>query len=239
MSLPIIGVTGDIITAKFYGNFLNERSGINDPYIRAVERAEGIPIILPVSKPEFASKLINNIDGLILSGGRDISPYNYGEEPLNEIMAIDPDRDAFEFALLKEALAKNKPILAICRGAQILNVLLGGSLYQDISYNKDFKLQHAQESAPYIPVHRIKTEKNTFINSVLGDEAFVNSLHHQVIKSLGNNLKVTASSSDGVIEAIEKTDSSFVIGVQWHPEILAKDNQKMQTIFNALTSNSK
>lgn len=239
MKKPIIGITGDITYTKFYRDFWNYRSGINDSYIRAVERADGIPFILPVSKTDYATKIINNIDGLILSGGNDVSPINYNEEPIEELCSIDPSRDNFELALLKESITKDKPVLGICRGAQLLNISFGGSLYQDTSCNKAFKLQHFQKSDPHIPIHKIKTMKGSLINSILGDELSVNSIHHQMIKDLGSNLEITALSSDGVIEAIEKRDSKFVVGIQWHPEIMSKNDSKMQNIFNEFIKQCK
>lgn len=239
MKAPIIGITGDITFTKFYLDFWNYRSGINDAYIRTVERGNAIPLILPVSKPIYASKIISNIDGLILSGGNDVSPFNYNEEPIDKLTSIDPSRDDFELALLKEAISNDKPVLCICRGAQMLNILFGGTLYQDTSCNKNFTLQHFQKSDPAIPVHKIKTKQDSFINSILGDEISVNSIHHQMIKKLGDGLEATATSSDGVIEAIELKDSKFTVGIQWHPEIMAKSNIRMQNIFNEFIIKSK
>lgn len=234
MKTPIIGITGDITFTKFYRDFWNYRSGINDAYIRAVERAKGIPLILPVSKKEYASSIISTIDGLILSGGNDVTPSNYNEEPIDSLGSIDPHRDEFELSLLKEAINQDIPVLCICRGIQLLNVLFGGSLYQDTLCNPKFNIQHSQRSEPHIPIHSIRTKKGSFINSILGDEAKVNSIHHQMINKLGKGLESTAESLDGVIESIEKKDSKFVVGVQWHPEILSKDDVKMQNIFNEL-----
>lgn len=238
MNLPIIGITGDIIKVKFYSNFWNKRSGMNDAYIRAVERANGIPTILPVSNPDYASNIAKRLDGFIFSGGCDISPYYYNEEPRCEIREMAPERDEFEFALLKEVLLQGKPILGICRGAQLLNILLGGTLYQDSSYNEEFNLQHFQQSEPILPIHGIETKKGSFIHSIVGDKFNVNSIHHQMIKDIGEGLEITAWSSDGAIEAIEKKNEDFVIGLQWHPEIMSKNNTKMQNIFNELIKHS-
>lgn len=238
MSLPIIGITGDITRAKFYANFWNKRSGINDAYIRAVERANGIPIILPVSNSDYVSSIVKKVDGFIFSGGCDISPFHYNEEPLSEIKEMNPERDVFELALLKEVLQQGKPILGICRGAQILNIALGGTLYQDTSYNKSFNLQHLQQSEPALPIHGIETKKGSFIHSIIGDKSYVNSIHHQILRDIGEGLEVTAWSSDSAVEAIEKKNEDFVIGLQWHPEIMSRNNEQMQNIFNELIKHS-
>lgn len=236
MKSPIIGITGDVMITKFYSNFTNKRAGINNSYVKATIRSNAIPIILPISEEENAKQLVSSINGLILSGGNDVSPQIYNEEPIHPLRDINPKRDSFEMALLKEAILQGKPVLAICRGFQLLNVAYGGTLYQDVSCNSKFTIQHFQQSDPVFCIHNVETQKGSFINSVLGEKVMVNSIHHQMIKEVSPEFNVTAWSKDGVIEAIEKKDGSFVVGIQWHPEILSKNDKDMQNIFNVFVN---
>lgn len=232
MKSPIIGITGDVTIAKFFSIFWNKRAGINEAYVKTVSRTPGIPIILPVSHRKNAAQLISNIDGLILSGGNDVSPEIYGEEPLSKLRELNPERDYFEIELLKEAIIQNKPVLGICRGFQLMNTAFGGTLYQDASYNEQYNLQHMQQTDPTFPIHSIKIKEGSIIHSILGSSIKVNSLHHQMLKDVSKDFHPTAWSKDGVIEAIEKNDGSFIIGVQWHPEILSEGTPSMQSIFD-------
>lgn len=232
MQSPIIGITGDVTFAKFFSIFLNKRAGINEAYVKAVSRTSGIPIILPVSHEKNAKKLISTVNGLILSGGNDVSPEIYGEEPLSKLSELNPLRDEFEIALLKEAIKQNKPVLGICRGFQLLNTAFGGTLYQDVSYNESCNLQHMQQTEPIFPIHSVDIKEGSIIYSILGGSVRVNSLHHQMIKNVSPDFHEVAWSKDGVIEAIEKNDGSFVIGIQWHPEIMSETSDLMQGIFN-------
>lgn len=231
MKKSIIGVSGDVTWAKFFLTFSNKRSGINEAYISTVSNCNGIPVILPVSKPENANQLIDSVDGLILSGGNDVSPYIYGEDSSQFLRSTDPFRDEFEISLLKEAIKQGKPVLGICRGMQLINVAFGGTLYQDTSLNANYTIQHFQQSDPHFPIHSINVMENSILHSILGSKAMVNSIHHQMLKKVSNEFYITATSNDGVIEAIEKKDGSFVLGVQWHPEILSESYEKMKGIF--------
>ena len=219
---PIIGISGNILVTeggKFNGY---ERAYVNHTYVNAVIKAGGIPFIIPFNTDENVTKeQINYIDGLILSGGQDVSPQLFGEEPRQNIGETFLDRDNFEILLLKTAVKNKKPVLGICRGHQIINVAFGGSLHQDLAYDKDIFIKHSQDSKWDIPTHTIETKKESFIESIYGNSAMVNSYHHQLVNKVADGFKVTALSKDSGIEAIENiSDNTFILGVQWHPEAL-------------------
>ncbi len=209
--------------------------------ISGIKNAGGIPFLIPIGEKNLARQYANIIDGLVLSGGQDVSPLFYGEEPLPELKKTLPTRDEFEIALVKEILKQQKPIFAICRGMQLLNVALGGTLYQDIYSLGKHTLKHLQESHPKYTSHSIKIENDSILNNILGNNTTVNTLHHQAIKDLGINLKITALSSDGFIEAVESTiKEQYILAVQWHPEILLQNNHKeSQLLFNDFVKNCK
>ncbi|MET3644338.1 gamma-glutamyl-gamma-aminobutyrate hydrolase family protein [Streptococcus gallinaceus] len=192
----------------------------------AVRQAGGLPIIMPIADPAYAASYISMIDKLILTGGQNVLPQFYQEE--QTIVSDDYllERDLFELALIKEARLQGKPILAICRGLQLFNVAMGGTLHQDIP-------QHWQESLAHVPHHSIDIAEDSLFAKFFGKSTFINSFHHQSIKDLASNLKVVATSSqDGIIEAVETTDSSRFLGVQWHPELLWKSSPQNQALFD-------
>lgn len=209
--------------------------------IEGIYNAGGLPLLLPIGSPELARQYINTIDGLLLSGGQDVSPLFYGEEPSPHLKKTLPTRDEFEIALVKEALRQQKPIFAICRGMQILNVAMGGTLYQDINILEKNTIKHLQETHPKYTSHTITTEKDSIARSILGESTTVNTLHHQAIKELGKNLKATAFSPDGFIEAIESNfKEQYIFAVQWHPEILLQNkHNQSQNIFTNFVKNCR
>ncbi len=206
----------------------NEFYRLNKLYCEAVSRAGGLPIMVGCNI-EDAEQILEVSSGIVLSGGGDIHSKHFNE-PLHEKASwLNEGRDAFELALCKMALEKNKPILAICRGEQILNVACGGSLIQHIE-------NHSFEDRRHEAVHSVDVKNGTKLFSILEDESVsVNSIHHQAVGRLGNGLTVCAVSSDGVIEAVEAYAKHFVVGVQWHPEALFKSsgNEVHEKIFNA------
>ncbi|MEH7225937.1 gamma-glutamyl-gamma-aminobutyrate hydrolase family protein [Bacillus sp. JJ1566] len=215
MTKPIIGVTSHVE--------LDSKHTLSNDYIQAVIQAGGIPVILPIGIDEDVSQLANKIDGLLLTGGGDIDPTLFGEEPHPKLGTISPGRDHLEPAIIKEMLAANKPILAICRGIQILNIALGGDMYQDIySQHETQLLQHSQRATRHHLAHFVKAKEGSLLASVAGTTEFkVNTYHHQAVRHVPFPLDVSGVASDGIIEAIESTGHSFVLGVQWHPEGLA------------------
>ena len=220
---PVIGISGNILINK--GNTFSgyRRSYVNQDYVEAVLRAGGIPFIIPFNEDlESIREMVGHVDGVILSGGHDVNPYNYGEDPLLKIGEVFPERDVFDMEIYKTAVKFNKPVFGICRGFQIINVVNGGSLYQDLSYADFVKLKHDQQDNPSQATHSVNFEEGTFLREILGEENKVNSFHHQILKDVAPGFKVVAKSPDGVVESIQKiTEDCFVVGVQWHPEMLS------------------
>lgn len=235
MKKPIIGISGSILTDGS-GSFASyERAYVNDDYVQAVVRAGGIPYIIPIVPSEDVIKAqVENVDAIIMSGGQDVNPLLYGEEPKPELGGLLPKRDTFDMALIKTALEMKKPILGICRGEQILNVTMGGTLYQDLKYIPGWFVKHNQQNLPDFPTHSVEVEKDSKLAEIIGTENYVNSFHHLAIKDVAPGFKVVARAKDGVIEGIEKEGDLFVLAVQWHPEMLAKKHKAMQDIFDRL-----
>lgn len=231
---PIIGISGSILINK--GNTFSgyRRSYVNQDYVESVLRAGGIPFIIPFNEDlESIREMVEHVDGVILSGGHDVNPYNYGEDPLLKIGEVFPERDVFDMEIYKTAVKFNKPVFGICRGFQIINVINGGSLYQDLSYADFVKLKHDQQDNPSQATHFVKFEEGTFLRDILGEESKVNSFHHQILKDVAPGFKVVAKSPDGVVESIQKiTEDCFVVGVQWHPEMLSVKYEDSQKVFD-------
>lgn len=233
---PIIGVSGSIIIddgGRFPGY---RRSYVNEDYISSVRIAGGVPFIIPMGDDEdVIREQLEAVDGLILSGGHDVNPLFYNEEPLQKLGGILPERDEFDSKLVRIAMEMKKPILGICRGHQILNATNGGSNYQDLSYVEGCQLKHDQYSKSFLATHSVEVKKGTRLEGMLGEKAMVNSFHHQVIKNVAEGFIVSARAKDGVIEAIEMDSEHFVVGIQWHPEMMAATgNEQMQNIFKSL-----
>ncbi|KQL55112.1 gamma-glutamyl-gamma-aminobutyrate hydrolase [Heyndrickxia shackletonii] len=212
---PLIGITAHVE--------LDSKHTLANDYIQAVIKAGGIPVLLPIGIDADVRQLASRLDGLVLSGGGDIDPTLFGEEPHPNLGTISPGRDSLEIALIQEMLDRDKPILAICRGIQILNIAAGGDMFQDIYNQIDTPLlQHSQKASRSHLSHYVKAEPNSLLANIAGQSEFkVNSFHHQAVRNVIHPLVITALASDGVIEAIESVHHSFVVGVQWHPEPLA------------------
>jgi putative glutamine amidotransferase len=209
---------------------------VEENVIKQVEKAGHTPIILPISDnlDEKLESFLKIVDGIILSGGTDISPELYNEELQNPNWSGDLKRDLFEINLLKKAKVKNIPVLGICRGFQLINVAYGGSLFQDIPSMRDNSFEHRNQEKYHNLTHSAKILKNTDLYEVIKkEELIINSVHHQGIKKLGENLEIMAYSDDGLIEAIKALDSKFVWGIQWHPEWLddGEEAKKVLEIF--------
>ena len=208
-------------------------------YVSAVEDAGGLPVVLsPGLSNETLHQIFDRLDGLLLSGGGDIDPALYGERPHPQLWGLDMHRDRAELALASRVVEKQKPVLCICRGIQVLNVALGGTLVQDIPSQMPQALAHSFDET-VVPrdylAHQVKLEPNSRLAAVIGsDAALVNSWHHQSIKRVADTLKVVATAPDGVVEAVEVPGQRFAIGVQWHPEWLYDTHPEMKRLFTAL-----
>ena len=209
---PMIGITSSY-------NWDKHSHTIPNSYIDAIERAGGTPVILPPTFQIDVNQLLEAVDGLVLTGGVDVDPQIYGEDSVPNMGRIDPKRDHFELEITRRALEIGKPILAICRGHQVLNVAAGGTLYQDIPSQVEGSIKHSGKAPLYYPSHKARVQEGSKLHGMFEkDELGVNSFHHQAVKDLGEGLVATAWAPDGVIEAMEFPGESFVLGVQWHPE---------------------
>jgi putative glutamine amidotransferase len=207
-------------------------------YVKGVAEAGGIPVVLPPSVSlRDAEALLDGLDGLLLSGGTDLDPGYYGEEPIPELGATIPEWDALEMALLRLALQRGMPIFGICRGMQILNVALGGTLYQDVSSQLGADLlNHWQATPKCHSTHEVEVLEDSYLAQITDRQTVeVNSYHHQGIKGLADALTVSARSADGVIEGLEWRDFSerWLVGVQWHPEGMRDIDTGHRNLFEA------
>lgn len=226
---PVIGISGSIATME------NEfkKAHVGQGYIESVILGGGIPLIIPFNTDTaVTAEQLKCVDGLILSGGHDVFPLVYGEDPKNVLKEIHPERDYFDITLLKTAIELKKPIFGICRGLQVINSALGGTLHQDISLSEGTFVKHIQETVGRFPTHSIIVEKGSFLEDIYGSENVVNSYHHQSINKLAPGFKITAVSKDNIIEGIEKIDrDTFIIGVQWHPELMSQTDEVSKKLF--------
>lgn len=225
MTTPIIGVT----------TFISS-DGLRLPenYSIAIAGERGVPVVLAKVEDEtLIKRQIDSIDGLLLSGGDDIEPSFFGESPHQKLGPIEPGRDLYEMKLIEYALQAGKPILGICRGAQILNVHQGGRMYQDIYAQHDKEtIKHVQDAAKNYLSHEITIAENTKLHDIVGQSKIrTNSFHHQANKEVPEHFAVSARTEDGIIEAIESKEHEFVIGVQWHPEATYSVDESSQKIF--------
>ncbi|MBI2368208.1 MAG: gamma-glutamyl-gamma-aminobutyrate hydrolase family protein [Deltaproteobacteria bacterium] len=236
-SLPLIGITADISEAPQRRFTAGNEPTIFLPrrYSRAVEMSGGIPLLLPFTASRaLMRQYIGRLDGLVISGGAfDIHPSYYNEKPIKEIGAIKRDRTEFELEMTHLALKRDLPLLGICGGAQAINVVLGGTLYQDIAAQAPHANQHEQGAKKEIGGHIVNIARGTRLEQILRRRSLeVNTTHHQAVKEIGTGLVVNATAEDGLIEGIESLRHSFVLGVQWHPEVLAPRNVAQRRIFS-------
>jgi putative glutamine amidotransferase len=233
---PAIGITCTGIRTEQAHQIL--RYGQNQTYIQALVRAGAAPLLVPQLVDETLLRtLYERLDGLLLSGGEDIDPAHFGEPVHEKCGLITPERDKTELTLTRWALEEGKPLLAICRGIQVLNVALGGSLYQDIAAQVPRAIKHTpQADSPRDrPSHAVTIAPDTQLARIVGTSLLeVNSLHHQAIKDVAPGLTVTAQAPDQLVEAVEIANHPFAIGVQWHPEDLAPNDFRAQQLFDTL-----
>lgn len=210
-------------------------------YMNGIIEAGGTPIMLPLTdNKNMINQIADMCDGFLFTGGHDLSPSLYNEEIMPQCGDCSPERDAMEVYLLRRIIELNKAALGICRGIQILNVVLGGTLYQDLPTQWNSDICHRQQPPYDKPIHQVDITDNTPLHRVLGkDNIAVNSYHHQGIKKLSPELLPMAKAADGLIEAVYKPDKKFVWAVQWHPEFSYKDDENSKKIFSELVNQAK
>ncbi|NMA92728.1 MAG: gamma-glutamyl-gamma-aminobutyrate hydrolase family protein [Firmicutes bacterium] len=225
ISRPAIGITV---------NFKRGRSWLPVAYSRSVEAAGGLPLLIPPLE-EIPGFLWSRLQGIIFSGGGDISPLSFGQEPLPGLGKVDPGRDKLELALAREALCRDFPLLGICRGMQLLNVAAGGTIVQHLE--GPAYLQHLQESPRSYPSHTVTIIPCSRLSVIIGKKSLpVNSFHHQAVEKIATGFCKAAIAPDGVVEALESHCRRFVLGVQWHPETL--DHPSSAALFRALVESA-
>ena len=219
----------------------NNRQYVTEAYIQAIKSAGGLPMILPMVKSKTAIReYVELCDGFLFCGGGDITPLLFGQEPTNGIGKTDITLDLFQIRLMKQILETEKPVLAVCRGMQVLNVACGGTIYQDLNEVNFDTINHTQTSLSRKDIsHKVTFVSKTHIHRMLGPFAYTNSFHHQAINRVGKNLIVTGTTGDDIIEAIEMPSHSFVLGVQWHPESMIDSAPNMKQLFFALVRYAK
>ena len=228
MRKPIIGVTPSVDEE-------NNRCLVQPGYLESIDRAGGLGLMLPLTdREEDIEQFIGLCDGFLFVGGPDIEPWRYGQEVLPECGPQNKERDAMEWKLLTAALKADKPVLGVCRGIQVLNVLLGGTLYQDIPSQYKTELCHSMPEPPYNRnVHPLQVVEGTPLAALSPAEG-VNSRHHQAVLDLAPGLEIMAYSSDGIIEAAWMPEKRFVWAVQWHPEAFWEEEGIHLELFRKL-----
>jgi putative glutamine amidotransferase len=233
VSAPLIGVSTSVTIDEY-----PERAYVNAAYLRAVEQAGGVPVLLaPQLSPAARDALWPRLDGLVLTGGGDVEPSRFGEAAHPQTTLVSIDRDALELELVDRALRDDVPMFAICRGLQVLNVALGGSLHQHVPDVFGDGVHHSQAAKRDVATHDVKLQtEGTRLGGILqASELRVNSFHHQAVHRLGRDLRDVGWAPDNVIEALEHADRRrFVVAVQWHPEELVGHDAAARALFTAV-----
>ncbi|WP_162523506.1 gamma-glutamyl-gamma-aminobutyrate hydrolase family protein [Calorimonas adulescens] len=227
---PVIGITTSI-------NYKESLYQLHLSYVNAITEAGGTPLVItPQPERSYAAEILSRLDGLLITGGGDVDPVYFNETNSGYSRGISLERDVTELEIVKLAADMDMPVLGICRGCQVINVAMGGSLYQDISLKPDAINHRQDEGTPkWYPYHDIILDKESIIYDIFGERIVgVNSFHHQAIKEIGRGLKVTAVAKDDIPEVIEGVNHSFILGVQFHPERMFEHESKFLSIFKAL-----
>jgi len=234
---PLIGITAHHYAFKFGIEIIAQ--GQMSSYIKAIASTGGAPVLLPLDLDEGPLRVIfEQLDGLVLPGGPDSVPAHYGQEPHEKLGRVDEELDRTELILTRWALDADLPLLAICRGIQVLNIALGGTLYQDVPSQLPNALEHHRfRQRGYPPndqAHKVTVTAGSRLAAALGDtKVMANSRHHQAIDTPALGLSVVANTADGLIEGVELPQASFALGVQWHPENLIDENPPMRRLFES------
>jgi putative glutamine amidotransferase len=244
---PLIGVTtserrpAERVSPIDAGEPRGQEMALGLPYLQGIEAAGGLPVVIPLLEDEAIEPLLDRLDGLCLSGGPDLHPDNYGAAPHPELGPTEPDLDRFELAVARRADARAMPILAICRGMQVVNVVRGGTLHQHLPDLSE-EIAHRQRISSDQPGHPIEIEPGSRLAAALsGDgeevagEIGINTFHHQAVDRLGEGLRIVARAPDGVAEAAEDPARPFLIGVQWHAETMVQRSYE-QALFRSFVA---
>jgi len=245
---PLIGLTSYYVEAAEFeknrprGAYDQDYVMTSADYVKSLEMAGGIPIVLPsTSDASTIKSYVSRVDGLLFAGGEDIHPKYYGQSVEKGMGRISPLRDSFEWALLEEAIAQDKPIFGICRGLQLINAFYGGTLFQDLNKMDFTSIEHSYVHGPkYSPCHVVEVYVGTHLYDMVQQAKIgVNTKHHQSIDVLGDGLIVTSKAMDGVIEGIEDPSKRFLMAVQWHPEMMAENEPLQRKIFDGFVRHCK
>lgn len=228
---PVIGITARVEKDQMYS--------LDPVYGRAILQAGGLPLIVPIVDKEDTHLLCERLDGLIVTGGGDINPTLYGEEPHIRLGAVYPGSDEYEKELIMCFLEMDKPFIGMCRGLQMLNISLGGTNYQDLeSQFEGILYQHKQMAMRTHRTHSVTLEDDSRLLEIMGEKTFhVNSFHHQGVKDVSDQLTVAARAADGLVESLESKHHKFVMGIQWHPEEFAlQGDEPSKKLFDRFVS---
>ncbi len=235
MNLPLIGIT----TKRQQNKYGFPEIAIAETYPQAVLRAGGLPVLIPLGLPEDQIRqMVSSLDGIIFSGGGDVEPGEYGSEMTEKVHTVDTDRDRVEIQLVEDVIEKGTPFLGICRGIQVINVALGGTLYRDILEEHPDAIEHTYyPNWPWDhPAHNVDVQAGSLLAEILGStDVPVNSLHHQAIRQVAPDLVSIAYAPDGIVEGVVLPEHPFGLAVQWHPEWLP-EHEAMRALFQAFVN---
>ena len=230
MKKPIIGITPQY-------DYERNRIWIHPNYLAAIKHVGGIPCLLPLETSyDDVKQMIDFFDGFLFPGGPDVDPFFFHEETIPEGGVVVPQRDHMEQLVFLNAYEANKPILGICRGIQVFNIFLGGTIFQDLGaqFLSSRRIGHYQKSADEVRTHRVRIEPDSLLDQILGKKDIkVNSFHHQGIRDLAPTLEIAATSFDSLIEAVFDPSKKFLLGLQWHPEHLFSFDKDQEKLFHA------
>jgi len=237
---PVIGVIS--VSRPFETSYFGQvyKSYVVEEYTDVLKGVGAVPVVLTQVGNEDVNAQLDLVDGILIVGGADVDPKFYGEAKHEKIGYTNELDDIYHISMIKEVERRDLPFIGICRGYQVFNVAMGGSLYQDVPTMLNMDNVHEQKEAKSIPTHYVNTVKGTKLQDLIGEKAFVNSFHHQAVKTIGSNLQVAAfSEGDDIIEAIEHKKAEFMVGVQWHPEQLIKSSNTMLPLFEEFVGVAK
>lgn len=237
---PLIGLLCNLTDPE--GGAHSPRDTAVHAYVEAVLAAGGAPLLLPcVDAPEAIREALAVVRGLLITGGPDVDPAHFGQQPRRELGGVSPERDALDRAVVQYALERPElPVLGICRGIQALNVFAGGSLTQDIPAQVPGAIKHSQEAPGWHGTHVITIAGDSQLAATVGPEPLaVNSYHHQAVAVLASGFRAVAHSADGVVEAIEREGARFCLGVQFHPEIMSEREERAARLFRRLVAEAR